>query len=60
MYEKLGKLVADQGRLVSHWEGPRGTARYLYGRSADSMLTRIRPFLDTYPLCQKARIVKIA
>ena len=60
VYEEFGRLAGDQGRVVSHWQGPRETALYLYGRSADTMLTRIRPFLDTYPLCEKARIVKIA
>ena len=60
VYEELGRLVGSEGRVVSHWGGPRETALYLYGRSAATMLARIRPFLDTYPLCHKARIVKIA
>jgi len=60
VYEELDRLVASEGRVVSHWEGPRETALYLYGRSAATMLSRIRPFLDTYPLCDKARTVKIA
>lgn len=60
VYEELGRLVGSEGRVVSHWGGPRETALYLYGRSAATMLARIRPFLDTYPLCDKARIVTIA
>jgi hypothetical protein len=60
VYQELDRLVASEGRVVSHWEGPRETALYLYGRSAATMLSRIRPFLDTYPLCDKARTVKIA
>lgn len=60
VYEELGRLVGSEGRVVSHWNGPRETALYLYGRSAATMLARIRPFLDTYPLCDKARIVTIA
>ena len=60
VYEELGRLVGSEGRVVSHWQGPRETALYLYGQSADAMLARIRPFLDIYPLCQKARIVKLA
>ena len=60
VYEELGRLVGSEGRVVSHWGGPRETALYLYGRSAATMLARIRPFLDTYPLCYKARIVTIA
>ena len=59
VYEELNKLVGSEGRVVSHWQGPRETALYLYGPSAETMLSRIRPFLDTYPLCQKARIVTI-
>jgi hypothetical protein len=60
VYEEFGKLVGSEGRVVSHWQGPRETALYLYGRSAATMLSRIRPFLQSYPLCDKARIVKIA
>ena len=59
VYEELGSLVGSEGRIVSHWQGPRETALYLYGPSADAMLSRIRPFLDTYALCQKARVVKL-
>jgi hypothetical protein len=59
VYEELGRLVGSAGRVVSHWQGPRETALYLYGQSADAMLARIRPFLDAYPLCQKARVVKL-
>jgi hypothetical protein len=59
VYEEFGRLVGNEGRVVSTWDGPRETALYLYGRSAAAMLARIRPCLDTYPLCDKARIVKI-
>ena len=60
VYEEFGKLVGSEGRIVSHWQGPQETALYLYGRSAETMLSRIRPFLDTYPLCARARTVKVA
>jgi hypothetical protein len=60
VYEEFGKLVGSAGRVVSHWQGPQETALYLYGPSADAMLAHIRPFLDSYPLCQKARVVKLA
>ena len=59
VYEEFGRLLGSEGRVVSHWQGPRETALYLYGRSVETMLSRIRPFLDTYPLCQKARTAKI-
>jgi hypothetical protein len=60
VYDEFGKLVGSEGRVVSHWQGPRETALYLYGRSAEMMLSRIRPFVENYPRCDKARIVKIA
>jgi hypothetical protein len=60
VYEEFGRLLGNEGRVVSHWQGPTETALYLYGRSAETMLTRIRPVLDSYPLCAKARTVKIA
>jgi hypothetical protein len=60
VYDEFGRLLGDEGRVVSHWQGPQETALYLYGRSVETMLARIRPFLETYPLCDKARIVKIA
>jgi hypothetical protein len=59
VHEEFGRLVGSEGRVVSTWDGPRETALYLYGRSAKTMLARIRPFLDAYPLCDKARIVTI-
>jgi hypothetical protein len=60
VYEEFGRLLGNEGRVVSHWQGPTETALYLYGRSAGTMLARIRPCLDSYPLCAKARTVKIA
>jgi hypothetical protein len=59
VYEEFARLVGGAGRVVSHWDGPRETALYLYGPSAKAMLARLRPCLDTYPLCAKARIVTI-
>lgn len=59
VYEEFDRLVGSEGRVVSHWGGPRETALYLYGRSAETMLARIRPFLDAYPLCDRARTVTI-
>jgi hypothetical protein len=60
VYEELGKLAGGEGRIVSYWQGPTETALYLYGQSADAILARIRPFLDSYPLSQQARTVKLA
>jgi hypothetical protein len=59
VYQEFGRLLGSDGRVVSHWQGPQETALYLYGPSADAMLSRIRACLDSYPLCDKARVVKI-
>ena len=60
IYEEFNKLLGDKGRVQSCWDGPTESALYLYGPSHDAMLDCIRPFLDSYPLCQKARLEKIA
>ena len=61
LYEEIERLLGDfkNGHIASHWEGTE-TALYLYGVSFDEMHSRIKPILDTYPLCQKCRVVKIA
>ena len=60
IYDEFGKLLGDQGRVQSYWQGSTETALYLYGPSYDAMCAAIQPFLDSYPLCQKARLIKIA
>ncbi|WP_282607188.1 hypothetical protein [Pelagibius sp. Alg239-R121] len=60
VWTEFEKLLAGHGGIQSYWEGPKETALYLYGPSYDTMVSRIRPFMDVYPLCQKARLEKIA
>lgn len=48
------------GSVHSHRQGPTETALYVYGRTAAEMRTALQPFLDSYPLCERARIVQIA
>ena len=60
IYDEFGKLLGAQGRVQSYWQGPTETALYLYGPSCAAMRAAIQPFLDSYPLCQKARLVQIA
>ncbi len=57
-YEEIDKPLKEKeaGCIASYWEGEE-TAFYLYGKSFDAMHTIITPFLDTYPLCEKCRIV---
>lgn len=58
--EEFDRLLDGVGRFHSHWQGPTETALFLYGLSAEVMRSRIAPFVDSYPLCQKARITRIA
>ncbi|MCL2332850.1 MAG: hypothetical protein FWC54_05140 [Actinomycetia bacterium] len=58
--EKTGELLGEKGCLLSYWEGPEDTALYFYGDSFDEMNSLIKPFLESYPLCQKCRVKRIA
>jgi hypothetical protein len=58
--EQINRLLGDRGAIQSHWQGPTETALYLYGTSADEMRTLISGFMAEYPLCQRARVVRIA
>jgi hypothetical protein len=54
------RLLGSDGKIHSFWQGPEETALYLYGPSFETMKSRIAAFLASYPLCQKARVEKIA
>lgn len=60
VFSEFNRLLDSIGSVHSHWQGPRETALYLYGESAASMKAALEPFLATYPLCQRARVVQIA
>jgi hypothetical protein len=60
VYSEFNRLLIGVGRVHSHWQGPTETALYVYGRSAADMRAALQPFLDSYPLCQRARVVQIA
>lgn len=60
VYEEINRLLGDCGSIQGHWQGPTETALYLYGNSADEMRALIAGYLAEYPLCQRARVVKIA
>lgn len=60
VYNELKDALEGTGGIHSWWQGPRETAFYLYGPSFDTMKQLILPFVESYPLCQKARIEKIA
>jgi len=60
VYDELNRLVAGEGVILGHWQGPTETALYLYGGSFEEMRRRISDFVATYPLCRKSRVVQIA
>ena len=60
VYSEFNRLLTGIGSVHSHWQGPTETALYVYGRTAAEMRTALQPFLDSYPLCERARIVQIA
>jgi hypothetical protein len=60
VYDEINRRLGDCGSIQGHWQGPTETALYLYGNSADEMRAHIVGYLAEYPLCQRARLVRIA
>jgi hypothetical protein len=60
VYSEFNRLLGTDGKVHSHWQGPAETALYMYGPSFETMKDRLAPFLGSYPLCQRARVVQIA
>jgi hypothetical protein len=58
--EEFDRLLGDKGKFRGYWEGSRETALYCYGRSFEEMRAALQPFIDSYPLCEGARIEQIA
>lgn len=54
------KLLEGIGRFRGYWEGSRETALYFYGSSFDAMRSATTEFVGHYPLCESARVVRIA
>ncbi|MDB5386652.1 MAG: hypothetical protein JWM11_2298, partial [Planctomycetaceae bacterium] len=56
--ELIGLLSSPElGEIRGSWCGPKETAIFLYGLDAEQLYTALEPVLNTYPLCQNARIV---
>lgn len=60
VYNEFDRLLEGEGRILGHWNGPAETALYMYGGSFKEMKRRLTPFIESYALCQKCRIVQIA
>ena len=59
VFDEFNRLLGDEGKVYSYWEGGSETALYLYGPSFEKMQASIAEFVATYPLCQRCRTVQI-
>ena len=60
--ELIGTLVerlGADGAMHSYWEGPRETALYLYGPSAQRMRELIADVVDSHPLACQSRLTDL-
>lgn len=60
LVDLLQAALEGHGQIMSHWDGQRETSLFMYGRCYADMAAAIAPVLASYPLCQKARLEKIA
>ena len=60
VFSEFDRLLAGEGRVLSHWQGPTETALYMYGGSFTAMKKRIEGFIASYPLCERCRIAQVA
>jgi hypothetical protein len=58
--EHLDALLEGVSSFDDFWEGSTETALYAYGASFEAMKAIITPYVAQHPLCQHARIVRIA
>ena len=57
--EQVFNLLETPPILYSYWEGLTETALYFYSVSFDTMYKKIRPLLNSYPLCQKCKVAQL-
>jgi len=60
VYAEFGRLLEGEGRVFSYWQGPTETALYMYGKSFEQMKQRLSEFIESYPLCERCRLVQVA
>jgi len=56
---QLKESLGGAGAMHSYWQGPRETALYFYGPSADRMQDLMRGVLEVHPLAQQCRVVRL-
>ena len=57
--DQVFNLLETPPILYSYWQGLTETALYFYSVSFDTMYTKIRSLLTTYPLCQKCKVAQL-
>lgn len=60
VFEQVSGCIDGLGDICSFWQGESETALYLYGQEAAAMEQAMAGFLASYPLCQGARLERIA
>jgi hypothetical protein len=60
VYQECERLLEGIATVDSHWQGPTETAIYMYGKNFKKIERAIKPLIESYPLCQKCRVVRIA
>ena len=60
VHDEFLRLLGDRGTIHSHFRGPTETVLNLYGNSVAEMQQLLSGFMASYPLCQRARVVRIA
>ena len=60
LIEKLDEILKECAIRLSYWEGPKETALYYYGKDYNEMKEKIQSIIESYPLCEKCRIERIA
>lgn len=56
---QLKKLTADNSEFIRYWEGNE-TGLFFYAESFDEMKEAVAEFIESYPLCENARVERIA
>lgn len=57
---EVHRLTNIEPNADRNWQGEKETALYFFSDSFEQMKNSISEFIETYPLCKGARVVKIA
>lgn len=55
----LDGALGSLGAVMSHYDGPRETSLYIYGRSYAALSEAVSPIVASYPLCAQCRLERI-